>query len=124
MTSAGALYEKVAFDRRSDQTNDYGQPLSGFSEAFTRRAAFKQLRGSETALGARIEGRQPIEIVVRRDSDTEQIATNWRVRDLRRGEWANSGETDWDGMIYSITAVQWSNDRRWIQVTAVTGGDA
>lgn len=112
-TTAGQLYEKVAFDKRAqvnpDSPEDLGNTESEFVEQFTRRAGLVYLRGTETVIAARIEGRQPIVVRVRKDSLTATIATDWRMRDTR------------SSVEYAIKSIAETPDRKWIDVVVEAG---
>jgi hypothetical protein len=43
------------------------------------------LVGSETVIAARLQGRQPVIIKVRVNSEALAIETDWRARDVRTG---------------------------------------
>lgn len=124
-TSAGQLYEKVAFDSREqvnpDFPEDYGNTESVFTERFTRRAGFTYLRGTETVVAARLQGRQPIVVRVRSDSSTRQITPDWRMRDARNGAWTDTSETEWSGPSYAIKSIAPSEDRQWLDIMVESG---
>ncbi|MET0942004.1 MAG: phage head closure protein [Mesorhizobium sp.] len=81
---AGQLIEKVAFDKRIETEDEYGNTVSTWEEQFQHRAKFIQLRGSETVMAGRLEGRSTIIMQVRVCTDTMQIGTDWQARDVRR----------------------------------------
>lgn len=83
--SAGHLRESVAWDKRTATSDGYGNEVGSFSEQFRSRAGFTFLRGSETVMASRLEGRQPMVARVRRSSETEAIRTDWQMRDLSSG---------------------------------------
>lgn len=109
MTSAGRLHEQVAFDRRQDTADGYGNTQSDFAERFRRRAGFTYLRGTEGVIAARLEGRQPIVVRLRADSDTRSIGTDWRMRRIATGE------------AYAVRSVAETPDRRWVDVMVEKG---
>jgi head-tail adaptor len=83
---AEAQIELVAFDKREMVDDGFGNTVAGdWAEQFRRRARFTYLRGSETVMAARLEGRQPIILRVRSDAQTRTITADWRARDIRRG---------------------------------------
>lgn len=112
-TSGGQLYEKTAWDKREvanpDSPADYGNTESDFVEQFTRRAGFVYLRGTETVIAARLEGRQPIVVRVRKDSQTATIATDWRMRDTR------------SSVEYAVKSIAETPDRKWLDVIVEAG---
>lgn len=83
-TDAGQLYYRLAFDRREEVDDGFGNAVGGWVEQFQRRARFVHMRGSETVLAARLESRNPMLAEVRKDSQTRQIDTDWQARDVRR----------------------------------------
>src|SRR5690606_4858912 len=93
------LIERVAFDSRQEIDDDAGNFESKFVQVFECRAAFVYLRGTEAVIAARLEGRQPIVVRVRRNSMTNQIDHDWQMRDLRDGVW--EGE-HWNGPTYAV----------------------
>lgn len=121
-SSAGDLYEKVAFDRRERVSDGRGNHEQKFVEQFQRRAGFTFLRGSETVIAARLEGRQPVVVRVRACSQTRQIDAGWRMRDIRDGEWGGTGDDAfWTGTAYAVRSVIPTADRQWIDVTVESG---
>lgn len=122
-TTAAALYEHVAWDSRAAADDGYGNTVGSFDEQFACRARFTWLRGGEGVIAGRIEGRQPIVVRVRASIASRQITTDWRMRDLRKGAWADSSETQWNGPVYAVRSVAETEDRRWIDVM-VEGGVA
>jgi head-tail adaptor len=120
-TSAGQLYERVAFDERSLQSDGYGNTEGGFEQVLTCRAGFTYLRGSEAVIASRLEGRQPIVVRVRRSSETEQIEPDWRMRNLNDGAWEDSGETVWSGPVYAVRSIAKTPDRMWLDIMVEQG---
>lgn len=118
----GRLYERVAFDSRAGVDDGAGNHEGDFVERFVRRAGFTFLRGTESVIAARLEGRQPIVVRVRACSQTRQIDAGWRMRDLRNGEWVGSDpDVYWSGLAYAVRSVIPSEDRQWIDVTVESG---
>ncbi|WP_283195495.1 head-tail adaptor protein [Rhizobium sp. AN80A] len=119
---AGRLKEKVAFDERADQDDGSGNIQGGFVEKFQRRAGFTFLRGGESVVASRLEGRQPIVVRLRRDSDTLKIQQDWRMRDTRNGAWQGVGdERYWDGPIYAVRSIAVTDDRQFLDVMVESG---
>ena len=121
-SDAGQLFEKVAFDQRADGDDGSGNVQGGFVEQFQRRAGFTFLRGGESVVASRLEGRQPIVVRVRRDSDTLKILPDWRMRDTRSGAWQGVGEERyWDGPIYAVRSIAVTEDRQFLDVMVESG---
>ncbi|WP_342643449.1 head-tail adaptor protein [Rhodoligotrophos ferricapiens] len=82
---AGQLRERVLFQTRlPDQDDGYGNVIEGsWTDEFAVAARIQFLRGTESVMAARLEGREPVIITVRRSSQTEQITPDWRAVDAR-----------------------------------------
>jgi len=111
--TAGKLFHKVAFLKREmvnpDYPYDFGNVVGVWVKQFTCRAEFVHLRGSETVMAGRLQGRHTQIIRVRRSSNTETIGRDWAVRDTA---------TDTAFNIRDITP---SNDRAFLDVLAESG---
>lgn len=116
-----ALSKSVAWDCREegnpDSPVDYGNTVLDWAEQFTCRAAFIHLRGGESVLAGRLEGRHTQIIRVRSSSKTRAITTDWRARDLHNGKW-QSGE--WAGPIYHVKDITPADDW-WLDILVQTG---
>lgn len=80
---AGQLNERFAFDRRGTSADGYGNTESTWIEQFRCAVRRQMLRGGENVMAARLEGRDPAIITVRRSVLTRQITADWRCRDTR-----------------------------------------
>lgn len=106
---AGSLHHKVTFESPTSDPDGYGGAIEGWTEEFTCRAAYTRLRGTETVMAARLEGRQPAVIRVWASSETRAVTTDWRITDARSGE------------VFNIRSKIETEDRRWIDFTAESG---
>jgi head-tail adaptor len=116
MPSAGALNDRLVFQRRSSTPDEYGNEEAGFADAFTEPAELVIAGlGNEAIAAARLEGRQPVTIRVRHNSRTVQIQADWRAVDERN-----------PGIVYALTAapVDRERKRRWLEMPAVLGAAA
>lgn len=75
---SGRLDRLATFQRRTEAVDGYGNTLSDWSPAFTRPCHVLYKRGGETVQAARLEGRQPVVVTVRRDPETDTITSDWR----------------------------------------------
>lgn len=107
--SAGRLYERVRFEKPFRTSDGYGGFEDGWETQFTLGAHYTWLRGTETVLAARLEGRQPTVIRVRASSDTRGITTDWRAVDERSGE------------IFNIRSIIETDNRAYFDITAESG---
>lgn len=105
----GQLVELVAFDRRLPASDGYGNTEGDFEEVFQCRAGYTWLRGGETVLAARMTGRQPILVRVRRAEETLQIRPDWQMRDLD------------SGFSYAVHAISESLDRGYLDILVEQG---
>ncbi len=119
---AGQLFERVAFDERANVSDGEGNTEGEFVQQFECRAGFTFLRGGETVIAGRLEGRQPVVVRVRRSNNTLRIEPDWQMRDLRNGQWlGGTGEEHWSGPCYAVRSVIPTEDRLFIDVTVESG---
>lgn len=119
---SGQLYERVAFDQRVSQPDGYGNEQEQFVEQFERRAGFTFLRGGEAVIASRLEGRQPIVVRVRRDSDTLKIQPDWQMRNARDGGWQGTAPDQyWDGPVYAVRSIAPTEDRQFLDIMVESG---
>lgn len=110
MTRAGDLSHKVAFDVRQEVTDDYGNTQAGWAEQFIVSAKVLAKFGGEAVTAARLQGQQPVTIVVRQSSNTLQIKPDWRARDAR------------DDTEYAIRSIVDPDDGgAWLEILCQTG---
>lgn len=113
---AGQLTQRLVFQSRASVSDDYGNEQAGFADAFTEPAQLVVAGlGNEAVAAARLEGRQPVTIRVRRNSRTVQIQADWRAVDARN-----------PGIVYALTAapVDREQKRQWLEMPAVIGAAA
>lgn len=84
---AAKLVQQVAFDLRDTLSDGYGNVQAGdWREQFKDRAEFIPLRGgSETVMQNRLEGHPSVICRLRKHAKSEQVNTDWRMRDTRTG---------------------------------------
>lgn len=109
--SSGDFRERVRFEARELISDDYGNDVTGaFKPQFERSALYIMKPGSETVLAARLQGQQPVTMILHYDSKTRTIRTNWRAVDLRTGT------------IFNIRASEdMDRKRQWWTVVCVAG---
>lgn len=103
------MIESFTFAKRSDVDDGYGNKKSGFVDQFTARCSVRFLRGGEGILAARLSGKQPVIIKVRRFTQSTSVTTDWRATDTHTGT------------IYNIRSVMPEMDRRHIEFLAESG---
>ncbi len=83
---AGDLRENVLFQKRGTVDDGFGNTVPG-GEFETRFgscwAHLRPLRGTESVMQSRLQGRQPYIITVRNSTDTRSVDESWRVVDAR-----------------------------------------
>lgn len=78
--SSGQLRDNFIFFKRS-QTPD-GE-VGDWVEIFSRRAGLTFRDGNEAVIAARLQGKQPAFLLIRKSSETDQITTEWYCKDAR-----------------------------------------
>lgn len=106
---AGKLSESFAFDKRISEDDGAGNTVSQWQEQFTTAANCAIMRGGETVMAARLQGRQPVIVTVRRFSFSILVTADWRCRDRRTGR------------VYNIRSVQPSQKRDHIEFLCEAG---
>jgi head-tail adaptor len=83
---AGALKDRIRFERRG--VDDNGDRLGDWNpdEAVTRWARLIFLQGGEGVLQQRLAGQQPVVITIREDGETKLIDNTWRGVDTLTGK--------------------------------------
>lgn len=113
MPKPGEMNAEVRFDRRGPDAN--GDPLGDWMPVCTVWAKADYLRGSETAVANRLEGRQPATFVVH-DEDQVRVLTLGHRAVVLEGRGLRSGET------FNITAVAPDRVPGFLNILGVTGG--
>lgn len=111
-TGAGRLEQRVAFDKREEVEDPYGNMVADWVEQFQDYAAFMFLRGSEQVMAARLESREPMLVRIRMSANARQIGNDWQMRDVRA-----------DNKAYNIRDITWDNNRAVVDLL-VEGGVA
>jgi len=106
---AGDLFYRVAFDKRAEVEDGYGNTVSGWVEQFQSRAAYRHLRGGESVMAGRLAGKHTQIVTVRASSQTRAVTTDWRVRDVRNSD------------VFNIRDVTHEADRQWISLLVEKG---
>ncbi len=117
MTVAGQLSRRVTFRQ---QTTDTDGEASGYTDYTTRDARIEPLRGQESVQAARLAGKQPVKITVRRDSVTKHIDNSYQAKDARTASESPAVVIAWD-----ISSAYASEDLKWMhfEATQLKGGD-
>lgn len=117
MTHAGQLDRKITFRQ---QTTDANGEASGYADYVTREARVEPLRGSESVQAARLAGKQPVKIIIRRDTTTKRIDNSYQAKDARAAADSPPVVIAWD-----ISSAYPSEDLHWMHFEAVQlkGGD-
>lgn len=77
--------DRLTFANRVELTDEFGGTVGAWQDQFTVAAQIKPRLGGETVEAARLAGRQPVVIRVRRSSATAQIRTDWKATNARTG---------------------------------------
>jgi head-tail adaptor len=82
---AGSLRYRMTFAERDSTEDEYGNASSGWVDRFTVSANITAKVGGEAVDAARLTGRQPVILTVRRSADTRAITTDWKATELESG---------------------------------------
>lgn len=86
MPGAGQLRERLRFEARGAVTDDgFGNVEDTWASKFTCAARIMPLKGSETVIGQRLAGVQPVIITIRSCCKAREVSPAWRAVDTRRG---------------------------------------
>lgn len=123
MSTAGKMRDRYRFEQRGLDAN--GDRLGAWDAAggITVAAETIWLRGMESVMAARLEGKQPVALVIRDSAAARTITTGFRAVDVRTlvAGAVVAGTT----RIFNITgASPSSRTRGFIDVLAVSGGAA
>jgi SPP1 family predicted phage head-tail adaptor len=105
--------ERVRFERRQDTDDGYGNTVSDWLPQFERPAQFIMRPGSEAVTAARLEGRQPIKVIVRYDTQTSTVTPDWRLVDLNGNR-----------VLAIVAADDMDRQRRWWTMECLAGSPA
>lgn len=88
MTSAGDLRERVGFYRREIEDDGAGnvQGAFGTAPAFVVWAQVRPRLGGEGVFAARLQGKNAVNITVRRSASTLLVTTDWIAKNEQSGE--------------------------------------
>ncbi|WP_167765430.1 MULTISPECIES: head-tail adaptor protein [unclassified Brevundimonas] len=106
MPGAGDLKDRVRFEERGQTPKGH---LGDWQEHCTVWAQIKWLRGGESVVAQRLEGRQPAAIVVRTSTQARLIDPAFRAVDARTGR------------TFNIKAVSPAKEAGFIDILAVSG---
>jgi len=106
---SGQLHYQVALLKREDVDDGMGNTVSDFVEQFQTRAEFIHLRGGESVLAGRLQGKHTQVIRVRNSSNTRMISTDWMLRDVRTGK------------SFNIRDIEHEVNRQFIALTCESG---
>ena len=105
--NAPKLVDSLSFDA---PIYDLRGLQTGWSEdAYSCRAQIRYLRGGEAVQAARLDGKQPVVVTIRRSDVADMITSDWKVKDARRGT------------IFNVRAIVPTEDRAWLEITAESG---
>lgn len=107
---AGRLQDAVSFEAPVAIEDGYGGARDGWEAKVSCRALIRYRTSGEVEQSARMEGRQQVDVFVRRFTATEAIGSGWRLRDTATGT------------VYAVTGVPVpTQDRRYLMIPAQSG---
>lgn len=111
------MRDRVAFDAPSTLKDVSGGHVRSWDLRHECSAGFIYSRGSEAVQAARLEGRSIYKIKIRSCEAARAIQSDWRMRDLRRGDQSDP----LPGTRYNIREVDAISDRRWVYLVVESG---
>lgn len=106
---SGQLHYQVALLKREQVDDGQGNTEGKFVEQFQTRAEFIHLRGGESVLAGRLQGKHTQVIRVRNSANTRLISTDWMLRDVRTGK------------SFNIRDIEHEVNRQFISLTCESG---
>jgi head-tail adaptor len=107
------LNARVRFEARALVSESGGDVLGDWQEQFTRFASVQPLTGGEEVRGQRLQGLQPVTIMVRYDSQTKAIDPSMRAVELK------------DSAVFKVYAIKTvedvERDRAYVTILAISG---
>jgi len=120
--AAGRLIEHFAFLKRGEKPNEMGVVEGKFEEVFSTRAAITYREGNEAVIAARLTGKQPAFLTIRRSKVADEIDTAWCCRDVRNSTY-DPATGKMTGHVYDIKAVAPdTNNRAFLRLSLERGG--
>jgi len=83
---AGLMRRLVAWEKREEVDDGYGNTQGAFVEIFRGHAERTPLKGGESVLSARLQGTQPYVLRIRQSALSRTVTTDWQARDVRSGQ--------------------------------------
>ncbi len=109
MTDAGELDQRYAFAKKGSASDGYGGTTTAYVDQFTVWAGVTHLRGGETVMAGRLQGKHPQVVRIRSSSQSRQITTDWRARDTKTGT------------VFAIRDITPTSDRLFLDVLCESG---
>jgi SPP1 family predicted phage head-tail adaptor len=103
------LEERVFLQKPTATADGMGGTEAGWEDVFETRAHFRYLRGSESVMAGRLQGRLTIVATIPTHDDARDVTTDWRMRDAR------------SGTIWNVRSVIPSDERHFLELTCESG---
>lgn len=75
----GKMRQRATFQSRQMVSDGFGNQVGTWIDRCVRWCNVRYLRGSEAVMASRLEGRQPVVLTFRQDTQTARITPDWRV---------------------------------------------
>lgn len=79
----------IAFESLGSGSDNAGGSYSNWVEQFQCRAGYRHLKGGESVIAARLEGKHVQIVNVGYFQNSRSVTTDWRIKDLRTNETYN-----------------------------------
>lgn len=103
------LDERIVLQRPTATADGMGGTEAGWQDVFETRAHFRYLRGGESVLAGRLQGRLTVVATIPSHHAARQVTADWRLRDARAGT------------IYNVRSIIPSDDKAFLELTCESG---
>ena len=120
---AGALNQRVTFQKRGDLVDEYGNTTPGagpWQDMSTHAARLQPKFGSnvESFAASRLASKQPYNLTVRACADARAVRTDWRVVDARQAQDANGASP----RVFNIVSIVNPDERgQYLELLVIEG---
>lgn len=120
---AGKLIERVFIDSPVSGSDGQGGKETTWNEETSRAAGFDRIRGGETVIDNRIQGRVTTVVRLKAVGVARLINRDWRLRDARNRDKTPAAFVDgvWSGEIFNVKSRIETGDRQYVDLMCESG---
>lgn len=83
MTSASKLRHRLTFQKQTLTDDPYGGSTAAWTDQFEVWGQIIFRTGSETVIAQRLQGQQPVSVIIRYSVTAKLIDASWRIKHVR-----------------------------------------